>query len=195
MQNEAPETIRSLAEGCVRFVKQALGIELDTTPETLPILDHYLERAREEDARQRDQVLGLVSTSAGAYFGEVIRRSFPNARWHLGDVGDPTSWRIEFEHVFLAFNPVGMAREAILEKESRDWNAHLEVLESDRKAISESLERVGAVSDEDYFRLAIRHEVIDHVVSVLESIAQAKGESDRHWSPEAYEHALVRTDH
>ncbi len=195
MQDEAPETIRSLADGCVRFVQQALGIELDGTPETLPILDHYLERAREDDARQRDQVLGLVTTSAGAYFGEVIRRSFPNARWHLGDADDPTSWRIEFEHIFLSFNPVGMAREAVLEQESRDWSAHLEVLEGDRSAISESLERVGAVSDEDYFRLSIRHEVIDHVVSVLETIAQAKGESNRYWSPEAYEQALTRHEH
>lgn len=192
MKDEVPETIRALAEGCVRFVKNALGIELDGTPETLPILDHYLERAREEDAKERDQVLGLVSTSAGAYFGEVIRRCFPRARWHLGDVGDPTSWRIEFEHVFLAFNPVGMVREAILESESGGWNAHLEVLEADRRAISESLERVGGVSDDDFFRLAIRHEVIDQAVSVLEDSARAKGESDRVWSPEAYERVLDR---
>jgi hypothetical protein len=191
MQDEVPETIRTLAEGCVRFVKQALAIELDGTPETLPILDHYLERARDDEARHRDQVLGLVSTSAGAYFGEVIRQSFPNARWHLGDPDEPSSWRIEFSDVFLAFNPVGMAREAILERETGDWNAHLEVLEQDRKPIAESLERVGAINDADYWRLTIRYEVIEQVLSVLEA-ARAQAESKQFWSPEAYERALNR---
>lgn len=190
MQDDAPETIRTLAEGCVRFVKQALGIELDGTPETLPILDHYLERAREDDAVSRDEVLGLVATSAGAYLGEVVRRSQPHARWHVGDPDDPSTWRLEMEHVFLAFNPVGMAREAITMEEEEGWNAHLEVLEQDRAVLAQSLERVGAVEDDDYWRLAVRWEGVDQAVAVLESAAQARGEGARRWTPEIYRAAL-----
>jgi hypothetical protein len=190
MQDDAPETIRTLAEGCARFVKQALGIELDGTPETLPILDHYLERAREDEARSRDEVLGLVTTSAGAYLGEVIRAAHPSARWALVDPLDPSSWRLELDHVFLAFNPVGMAREAITEQEEPGWNAHLEVLVQDRPVLAQSLERVGAVGDEDYWRVTIRWEVVDQAISVLESAAQARGESALRWSPDIYARAL-----
>lgn len=190
MQDEAPETIRTLAEGCARFVQQALGIALDGTPDTLSILDHYLERARDDEARDRDEVLGLVATSAGAYFGEVVRRAAPGARWHLGEAADPSSWRIELDHVFLAFGPVGMAREAITEREEEGWNAHLEVLPQDREVLARSLERVGAVSDRDYYRLAVRWEVIEQAIAVLESAAQARGEESRRWTPEIYARAL-----
>ena len=190
MQDDTPETIRTLAEGCVRFVKQALGIELDGTPETLPILDHYLELAREDDARGRDEVLGLVATSAGAYLGEVIRRGQPMARWHVGDAADASTWRLELEHVFLAFNPVGMAREAITQETEEGWNAHLEVLQQDRAVLEQSLERVGAVEDEDYWRLAVRWEVVDQAIAVLEAAAQARDESTRRWTPEIYARAL-----
>jgi hypothetical protein len=190
MQDDPPETIRTLAEGCARYVKQALGIELDGTPETLPILDHYLERARDDEARSRDEVLGLVATSAGAYLGEVIRRAQPHARWHVGDVAEPSTWRIELDHVFLAFNPVGMAREAILEHEEEGWNAHLEVLPQDREVLSQSLERVGAVSDEDYWRLAVRWEVVEQAIAVLEGAALARGDEARRWSAAIYARAL-----
>lgn len=194
MQDDVPETIRTLAEGCTRFVQQALGITLDGTPETLPILDHYLERARDDEARGRDEVLGLVATSAGAYLGEVVRRALPHARWHLGDPADASTWRLELDHVFLAFNPVGMAREAIVEGEEEGWNAHLEVLANDRELLAQSLERVGGVSDEDYWRLAVRWEVIEQAVAVLEGAALARGEEARRWGPDIYARALDERD-
>lgn len=188
MEDDAPELIRTLAEGCVRFVKQAVGIELDGTPDTLPILDHYLTLARDdEEARKRNEVLGLVATSAGAYFGEVVRRAAPSARWHLSDADDPSSWRIELDHVFLSFNPVGMAREAITEKSEEGWNAHVEVLAQDRNLIAETLERVGGVSEEDYFRLAIRWEVIEQSIAVLEGAAHSRGEAAQRFPREVYE--------
>jgi hypothetical protein len=190
--DDAPPTVRTLAEGAPRFVKQALGVELDGTPDTLPILDHYLELAREDEARSREEVLGLVATSAGAYFGEVVRRAVPTARWHVGDPEDPSTWRIELEHVFLAFNPVGMAREAITEGDEDGWNAHLEVPSQDRALLAQSLERVGPVSDEDYRRLAVRWETIEQAIAVLEGAAVARGETSRRYGPEVYAAALDR---
>ena len=35
----SPREILDLAEACVQFVKRATGVELDFTPETLPVLD------------------------------------------------------------------------------------------------------------------------------------------------------------
>jgi len=186
MEEQAPEMIRTLAEGCARFVKQAVGVELDGTPDTLPILDHYLAMAREEDG---EEVLGLVATSAGAYFGEVVRR-VAGGRWVLADEADASSWRLEMEHVFLSFDPVGVAREAITEQDEEGWNAHLEVLEQDRRVIAQALENTGDVSEDDYYRLAIRWEVIEQALAVLEAAAQARGEADKRYGPEVYQRVL-----
>src|SRR5687768_5744385 len=42
----APVVILELAEGCRVFVARSVGVEPDFTPETLPLVDHYLEVAR-----------------------------------------------------------------------------------------------------------------------------------------------------
>jgi len=189
MHEDAPELIRTLSDGCVRFVKQAVGIELDGTPDTLPILDHYLGLAQDEDARRRSEVLGLVTTSAGAYLGEVVRRAFPFARWHVVP-DEPERWRIEMDHVFLSFNPVGMTREAVTGTGEEGWHAHLELLEEDRAFVAEALERVGGVREDDYHRLSIRFEVLEQTVAVLEAAEQARGGNPRRFSAEVYAVAL-----
>ena len=59
-----PAEVGDLAESCVRFVHDALGMTLDYTPDTLPILDHYLrDRARGTS----EEVLDLLAPAAGAY--------------------------------------------------------------------------------------------------------------------------------
>jgi len=190
MEDPVQSVVGPLAEGCTRFAKQAVGVELDGTPDTLPILDHYLSLARQDEAPNREEILGLLTASAGAYFGEVVRRSLPGARWHLPDPADPAGWRIEFDHVFLAFNPAGMVREAITEADEEGWNAHLEVLAQDRALLAQSLDRVGAVRDEDYRRLAVRWETVEQAVAVLEGAAQARGETGRRFSAAVYAAAL-----
>jgi hypothetical protein len=191
---EAPETIRTLADGCVRFVQQALGIALDGTPDTLPLLDHYLGLARDGEARSREEIIELVATAAGAYFGEVVRRKVPGARWHIEEEADPSTWRIELDHVFLCFNPVGMAREAITAQQEPGWNAHLELRLQDREVVTQALERVGPVDAGDYHRLAVRWEVIEQAVAVLEGAARARGEVGRRFSPDDYARALASRD-
>jgi hypothetical protein len=173
----AETRVLDLAAACVAYVRRAIGIELDFTPDTLPILDHYLDEVVTA-GDDKPEVLDLVVSSAGAYFGEVLRQSLGNMRWHLDDT-DPTAWRLELEHVFLFFNPLGMVREAIVSAEQPGWMAHLEVLPRDRALLEQSLERMGGVREDDYFRLAVRFEVIQQVVCALEgaSVArQAQGE-------------------
>jgi hypothetical protein len=106
-----PPAVADLADACVRFVEKALGFQLDYTPETLPVLDHYLEQAREAAAERSDALL-LLAHTAGAYLGEVIRRK--HASWWRVEGDDPVAWRIELEAVYLAFSPMLFIREALL---------------------------------------------------------------------------------
>src|SRR6188768_3178203 len=76
-----PDRVRDLAEGCVRFVERALGVRLDYAPDTLSILDHYLEEGR-KSAAERPEAAALLAHAAGAYFGEVVRRRYPSW-WRL----------------------------------------------------------------------------------------------------------------
>lgn len=181
----APEAVLERAASCVRFVLGALKIELDFTPETLPLVDHWLATAREA---ADDALEPLVAEAAGAYFGEVVRRALPGSRWHVG--ATPSAWRIELDHVFLAFNPIGVALEALAGDDAPGWNAHLEVLKEDRDLLEQTLARLGDVREDDYYRLAVRWEVIEHVEAALESAAVARGETERRFSPAVYAAAL-----
>lgn len=178
---QTPEPARpdvlELAAACVEYVRRAVGIELDFTPDTLPILDHYLASVVGEDG-EKDAIAELVISSAGAYFGEVLRRSLGRMRWYVS-TDDPTDWRLELEHVFLFFNPLGMVREAIVGADQPGWMAHLEVLPRDRGLLEQSLSRMGDVREDDYYRLAIRFEVVEQVLAALEGASisrQAQGE-------------------
>jgi hypothetical protein len=153
----APDEIAELAQGCVASVERVLGVELDYSQETLPLLDHYL-RAVPEDAS--DEVLGLVGPMAGAYFGEVIRRHLPAAEWHAPP-GEHQQWRLHFAGCSLHLNPVGMAFEAIFGEELVEWAGHLSMADADKRAVRDALERLGEVEAEDYYRLAIRFEAIE----------------------------------
>lgn len=182
---DAPAVVEDLALGAFRLVKERLGFELDFTPETLPVLDHYLEQIREEDdGRPDDKAVALVGPCAGAYFGEVVRRSLHGLRWHCPE-GDYEGWRLEGEGVFLSFNPIGAALEALFAGPVPGWNAHITVLPERRAPVDRSLEAAGPIREDDFYRLAVRHEVLEQTLRVLESFARGNGEA-RAFGPEAY---------
>lgn len=183
----APSTIAELADACVRFVKQTVGVELDYTPDTLSILDHYLMTNVGDTP---DDATFLAVLAAGAYWGEVIRRHWPSVRWHAPE-NEPGEWRLEFDRVFLHFNPVAMAVEAAARVEGQDgWDASFHVLDQDRKVLDESLAATEPVSEEDYFRLAVRFDTLEHAVDVLVACADARGESTRTFGADVYAAAL-----
>ncbi|MBX7190827.1 MAG: hypothetical protein K1X94_02150 [Sandaracinaceae bacterium] len=179
-----PPAIDELSRACIEYVRRALGIELDGTPDTLPILDHYLANVLSDD-RAKEEINDLVVSSAGAYFGEVVRRALGHGRWHLEE-GDLTGYRLELEHVFLFFNPMGMAREALVSADQPGWMAHLEVLPRDRGLLDQTLARMGDVREDDYYRLAVRFEVIELVVSALEGASVSRKAQDEAFSPAVY---------
>jgi hypothetical protein len=178
----APDVIADLAASCVRFVHRALGIELDYTPETLPLLDHYL---REAHGVPRAEIVELVVPAAGAYFGEVVRRHLGDARWYL-DGDDFSGVRLEFKRWFLSFNPVGIALETVTGEDVEGYGSHLELLREERAMVHEALERAGNVRNEDYYRLAVRFEVLELVTALLSEKASQSLEPERTYGPEVY---------
>jgi hypothetical protein len=87
-------------------------------------------------------------------------------------------------------HPVALARAAITLEEEEGLAANIDVLAEDRALIAQSLERVGGVDEDDYHRLAVRWEVIEQAIAVLEGAAQSRGQAGRRFSREVYEAAL-----
>ena len=174
-----------LAHTCVSAVQRALGIELDFTQDTLPILDHYVSMAQGTKA----EVSELLAPMAGAYFGEVVRRSVGAARWHAPGT-EYNAYRLEFENAFLHFNPLGMVVESILKAPAEGWMAHLQMLPQHRETVQASLEALGGVRDEDYFRLTVRFEAIEQVYLVLSHLALTAGSDTPFFSHEVYDATL-----
>ncbi|HKA90748.1 MAG TPA: hypothetical protein VKE22_23965 [Haliangiales bacterium] len=151
-----PGAVHELAEQAVDFVRRATGVALDYTAETLPVLDHYLR----EVPRDRTELVGLVATASGAYFGEVVRRRLGGLWDTEGD--EPREWRLTVGHG-LTFSPVGVAAEAIVRADSEE--GVFEVPEEDRPAVEAALDE--EVSEDEYYSLAGRLEVFERIAEVL----------------------------
>jgi hypothetical protein len=104
-----PPVIADLAASCVRYVQHSVGFTLDFEPETLPVLDHYVELARKA-ANERKETAPLVAQAIGAYLGEVTRRKY-GGFWRVED--DPRSFRVELEPVYLVLRPIELASRAL----------------------------------------------------------------------------------
>lgn len=183
---DSQEHVIELAGACVSAVANALKIDLDFTQDTLPILDHYLRTAK----GPREEILGLVAPMCGAYFGEVVRRSLGHVHWHApGD--EYASYRLEFEDVFLHFNPVGVVLESLLERAVEGYGAHLGLRERERVAVEKAVELYGDVREDDYYRLAVRYEVIEQVVETLRSVKDDERRGPA--SADEYERTIAAT--
>jgi hypothetical protein len=189
----APAPIEDLAQACARFVKEALSLDVDGTPETLPILDHYA-RTRAGAGQAREEVRDLLTPALGAYFGEVVRRALPGVRWHVpADAEDYASYRLEFELIFLHFNPLGIAREVLEQDEVEESGATFQVLDEAREALHGALEETGGVSLDDYYSFTIRFETLEQVISVLSALEHATQTTPRRFGPEVYRAAAGET--
>src|SRR5262245_50506381 len=141
---EPPEHVVELANACVVAVANALKIELDFSQDTLPLLDHYVSQAK----GPRDEILGLLAPMCGAYFGEVVRRALGSMRWHAPS-DDYASYRLEHELVFLHVNPIGIALEAVLERDAEGYGANLGLLDKDRGDVARAVDLYGDVREVD----------------------------------------------
>ena len=160
MQTENP--VMDLTVACVTSVKNATGLELDLTQDTLPVLDHYAKLADSP----RDEVTSLLAPMCGAYFGELVRRELGDGAREV-DPDDYARWRLTFERCSLAFNPLGVALEVLLGQETRDWGAHLQTARADAARAKASLEVFGDVRDTDFYSFSVRYEAIEQAYRAL----------------------------
>jgi len=145
-----------------------------------------------------------------------VRRRY--ASWWRVEGGDPASWQIELESVYLAFSPVQLILDALLrsaqvpgpaspedsadlanerqgdgEDEDQDEGtgeiSRLELEEEDRVAVAERLAELPPVSEEEFYAPSTRLEVIDIAIEAIRARRIAGGEQvDAMLRPEDYEH-------
>lgn len=182
---EAPPVIADAAHLCIQQVERSLGVRLDYQPETLPLLDHYLQTSR-PSVIDKPEIVTLLAQTAGAYFGEVIRRRYPS--WWRVEGVDPAEYRIEFENVYLAVSPMRIIIAALLyggdqpsPKDDTDDTdlAQLILDEDDREAVITRLSELPPVSEQEYYAPSTRMEVIDIVVDALRGRRMADGEGEQ----------------
>jgi hypothetical protein len=189
---EWPEQVQELAAACVRFVATKYKVALDFTPDTLSLVDQYARDTRgaasaAEDVDEAEvrlaRAMPIVEGAIGAYLGEVIRRAHGGI-WDAD--GDPSTWRVLMTRVYLAFNPMAMAREALtLEHEE---GAHLETDPAQREALEARLAALGQVDDEEYFSPTTRFDVIEIAVEALAAQARIDGVADVKFTRDDYDH-------
>lgn len=158
----ANTAVMDLTVASVTSVKNATGMELDLSQDTLPILDHY---AGLVDA-PREEILSLLAPMSGAYFGELLRRQLDDGEW-VTDNDDYSQWRLRFERCSLTFNPLGIALEVILGQDIPEWGAHLQTAPEDQLRIKKALDVFGDVRDRDYYTFSVRFEAIEQAYLAL----------------------------
>ena len=177
-----PGKVLELAAAAVRFVLAKYKVELDFTPDTLPMVDHYVEEARAGVA-ERPETLALTAHAIGAYLGEVVRRH--HACWWRIDDDDPGAWRLEFRNVFLTFYPVQVAYTALTRDEEEAFSG-FELPPGDRDALVERLAQLPAVSEDEYYAPSTKVDVLDIAVDALLARRAHDPSGTRAFGPDDY---------
>jgi hypothetical protein len=171
-----PDLVVELAGNCQRFVRAAVGIEPDFTHETLPLVDHYLARARLEVA-QRPEVTPLLAQALGAYFGQVVAVEF-SGFWRASSP-DPHNWLLCLQSVFLAINPVGVAYEALFLGDAHGGpSAELRLAREDRELVETRLAALPEVREEEFYSFSARFDVLSIAVEALRAQMIAGGQEE-----------------
>ncbi len=178
----APERVAELAASCARFVLSKYKVPLDGTGDTLSLLDQYVKDAR-ADIKAKPEALDLLAATTGAYLGEVMRRAFGGV-WFAE--GDHDGWRLDMTRVFLTFNPLGMAREALLLEEQDGWHAHLEMDDAEKDEIDRRLAALGELEEDEYFLPSTRYDVVSLAFDALRGKMIADGHEDVTFGGEDY---------
>ncbi len=190
MLEPPPEEVANLAASCIDYVRQAVGVELDVTPETLPILDHYLAAAR-TDAAERPELLALLARTVGAYFGEVVRGAFP-AFWWLPSA-DPYEWRLCFREAYLSLRPMGVAYDALVGSTHHEGpSSELGLLHDERECVAMRLAQLPPVPEDEWVMLSTRLEAIEIAQDAVRRLMQERGVEDTQYAVEDYDDAPQR---
>jgi len=168
---DAPETILELSAACSRFVQGKYGVPLDFTGDTLSLVDQYVREAR-ESVKKEPATFDLVAYAIGGYLGEVMRRTF-GGEWFVE--GEPLQYRLYFTRVKLSTNPLGLAREALLEADDPEFHSSLAVDPKYRAFVEERLKDVQPVPEEEYYLPSTRFDTAAFIVELLHAKMAADG--------------------
>lgn len=177
-----PPAVADLVAACVRYVATRYGVPLDFTSDTLSLVDQYVRDGRGE-LSARPESLDLLSGTIGAYLGEVVRREH-GGFWRAE--GDPSSWRVLLSRVFLAFNPIGMAREALLVGDAEGFGAHLQLDEAEREDVEARLAALPEVDEAEFYLPTTRFEVVQIAASALRAKMESSGLGNVRFEEEDY---------
>ncbi len=114
--------VDGLAKNFTRQVERALDTKLRDEPSSLAFVDHYLTLANDED---REAIVALLASGAGAWFGELVRREI-GATW-IGDGTDPRKLRLLLEPQLIHFSPVDLAYEIIFSRANSAVDSEREI--------------------------------------------------------------------
>jgi hypothetical protein len=181
MSKEMPAEIRDLVEMVRTSVARVIGVEPDLTPETLPLIDQYI---RQVPVDSPPEVKELVVVTTGCYFGEVVRRKL-NGRWSITGPS-PDDWRIEMIDCFLHLKPVGMAGEVLTGAESEDYDGSFGTSDDSRDGLAEALAEAAPVTEEEYYSLSARIDILQLAADWLVARQAASGKPKRTFSAEDY---------
>ncbi|MGD0675609.1 MAG: DUF6278 family protein [Polyangiaceae bacterium] len=177
-----PPRIAELANASIRFVSARYGVELDFSPETLSFVDQWVRDARAEVGR-RPEIADVVQSAAGAYLGEVIRRTFGGS-WRISE--DYADFRLCLSTVYCAFNPIGMVREALILDAADGWHGNFELDPGERDAAEQRLAALPHVEEDEFFAPSTRFDVVSILVEALRSAMEGQGLSDVRFGLEDY---------
>ncbi len=167
MDAPVPPRVSEYADQAVAYVRNALGVTLEYDSDTLPVLDHYLRTVDQIGGTEQAATLQLVISTAGAYFGEVVRRRM-GGRWELS--AEDVEWRIVLP-TGLNFAPMGFVAAAIAQADLADLDSEMDAPPRMKPYVQRALERMGEVSLEDYYSLCGRLDTLEHVHEVLVAVA------------------------
>ena len=176
----SPVLAVDLAASCGEFVRRSVGVAPDFSPETLPLVDHYLSQAMVE-GKGRPEASELVARAVGAYFGELLRRDFDC--WWYTDGDDLADWVIRFRPVYLELSPYALAASA-LGLPGGDGEVGFSLDPDDIEYIGAHLANLPPLPEDEHRLLSTRHEVLEIVTDQLKGRAVA-----RHLGDVAFEDA------
>lgn len=183
-----PEPVIELCQACVEYVRRSVGIELDYTPETLPLVEHYAREVRQSLAG-RPEALPLVVQAVGAYFGEVARRAL-NCFWRLPSP-NYHDWQLCGRAAFVAINPIGVGFDLVVGSEEHTGpRSVLRVAPEDREAVAQRLSLLPEVTEEEYVSLGTRLEVLEIAMEAVRGEQARRGYEDVEYGDDDYDAEL-----
>jgi hypothetical protein len=180
-----PEPIPDYVTACLEYVRRALKVDLDFTPETLPLLDHYATLSR-ETIREKPELAPLITRAAGCYFGEVVRAKLTGF-WRVPTI-NVHDWSICSTAVFLWFNPIGIAYDALYSGTEHDGpRSMLRVAPDEHEFLAQRLAALPPLPEDEYFSFSTRFEVIEVATEALHAKLVASGYEETQFGLEDYE--------